>query len=130
MCLLSDRFIWIEQSDAHIMETQLVLATHFIEARGRIEIRRICALRQTCHPRVSQVTVPVKIGYHRICFPVFLARRLWHLLQPNEIQLADRGFCSYLDIALLLGRGVDCVSLERKKHPQFRIVTQPSETFG
>jgi hypothetical protein len=41
---------------------------------------------------------------------IILARRLWHLLQSNEILLADRGFCSYLDIAqLLLGRGVDCV---------------------
>src|SRR5580704_5738640 len=40
---------------------------------------------------------------------IILARRLWHLLQPNEILLADRGFCSYLDIAQLLGRGVDCV---------------------
>ena len=38
-----------------------------------------------------------------------LARRLWHLLQSNEILLADRGFCSYLDIAQLLSRGVDCV---------------------
>jgi hypothetical protein len=33
---------------------------------------------------------------------IILARRLWHLLQPNEILLADRGFCSYLDIAQLL----------------------------
>jgi hypothetical protein len=40
---------------------------------------------------------------------IILARRLWHLLQPNEILLADRGFCSYLDIAQLLSRGVDCV---------------------
>jgi hypothetical protein len=40
---------------------------------------------------------------------IILARRFWHLLQPNEILLADRGFCSYLDIAQLLGRGVDCV---------------------
>jgi hypothetical protein len=40
---------------------------------------------------------------------IILARRLWPLLQPNEILLTDRGFCSYLDIAQLLGRGVDCV---------------------
>src|SRR5208282_1771574 len=40
---------------------------------------------------------------------IMLARRFWHLLQPGEILLADRGFCSYLDIAQLVGRGVDCV---------------------
>jgi hypothetical protein len=40
---------------------------------------------------------------------IMLARRFWHLLQPGEILLANRGFCSYLDIAQLLGRGVDCV---------------------
>jgi hypothetical protein len=40
---------------------------------------------------------------------IMLARRFWHLLQPGEILLADRGFCSYLDIARLLGRGIDCV---------------------
>src|SRR5271167_813320 len=48
--------------------------------------------------------------------------RLWHLLQPNEILLTDRGFCSYLDIAQLLGRGVDCVMRlhQGRGNPDFR----------
>jgi len=53
---------------------------------------------------------------------ITLARRLWHLLQPGEILLADRGFCSYLDIAQLLGRGVDCVMRlhQGRGKPDFR----------
>src|ERR1700688_5028016 len=53
---------------------------------------------------------------------ITLARRLWHLLQPGEILLADRGFCSYLDIAQLLARGVDCVMRlhQGRGNPDFR----------
>lgn len=36
-----------------------------------------------------------------------LWRRLWDLLAPGDIALADRGFCSFADYALLLRRGVD-----------------------
>jgi hypothetical protein len=38
-----------------------------------------------------------------------LWRRLWDLLAPGDIALADRGFCAFADYALLLQRGVDSV---------------------
>ena len=38
-----------------------------------------------------------------------LFRRLWDRLQPGDVILTDRGFCSYFAIACLLARGVDSV---------------------
>jgi Transposase DDE domain len=53
---------------------------------------------------------------------ITLARQLWQWLQVGEILLADRGFCSYQDIAQLLGRGVDCVMRlhQGRAKPDFR----------
>lgn len=44
-----------------------------------------------------------------------LFRRLWKHLQPNDIVLADRGFCGFAEFYLLLQRGVDCVM---RNHPR------------
>src|SRR5260370_8752601 len=51
-----------------------------------------------------------------------LARRLWQWLEAGEILLADRAFCSFLDIAQLLGRGVDCLMRlhQGRGKPDFR----------
>jgi hypothetical protein len=38
-----------------------------------------------------------------------LARSLWHRLEPGDVLLADRGFCSYADFYYLCQQGVDCV---------------------
>lgn len=38
-----------------------------------------------------------------------LWRRMWTLLNPGDIVLADRGFCSYAEIWSLMQRGVDTV---------------------
>jgi hypothetical protein len=38
-----------------------------------------------------------------------LFRRLWHMFDPGDVALADRGFCSFADIYHLSLRGVDCV---------------------
>jgi hypothetical protein len=38
-----------------------------------------------------------------------LARLLWKFLDPGDILLADRGFCSFHDLSALPRRGVDCV---------------------
>jgi len=38
-----------------------------------------------------------------------LWHRLWHLLRKGSVVLADRGFCSFADYALLVRRGVDAV---------------------
>ena len=53
---------------------------------------------------------------------VMLARRLWQWLEAGEILLADRAFCSFLDIAQLLGRGVDCLMRlhQGRGKPDFR----------
>ena len=38
-----------------------------------------------------------------------LFHRLWPLLEPGDVALADCGFCSYADFYFLGQRGVDCV---------------------
>ena len=38
-----------------------------------------------------------------------LLRTLWHRLKPNDVLLADRGFCSFAHFWFLGGRQVDCV---------------------
>jgi hypothetical protein len=38
-----------------------------------------------------------------------LVRLLWKFLDPGDILLADRGFCSFFDLSTLHRRGVDCV---------------------
>lgn len=38
-----------------------------------------------------------------------LWRTLWKHLDKSDIVLADRGFCSFAEFAMLLGLGVDCV---------------------
>lgn len=38
-----------------------------------------------------------------------LFRQIWHALKPGDVLLADRLFCSYFEVALLAGRGVDVV---------------------
>jgi hypothetical protein len=38
-----------------------------------------------------------------------LLRQLWHHLQPGDVLLGDRLYCSYFEIALLAGRGVEVV---------------------
>ncbi len=38
-----------------------------------------------------------------------LFRKLWHLFDPGDVALTDRGFCSYADMYYLTLRGVDCV---------------------
>jgi hypothetical protein len=38
-----------------------------------------------------------------------LFRQLWQQLKAGSVILADRGFCSFFDIACLLGRKIDCV---------------------
>lgn len=38
-----------------------------------------------------------------------LWRQMWGKLEPGDVVLADRGFCSYADFFLLGAQGVDCV---------------------
>jgi hypothetical protein len=38
-----------------------------------------------------------------------LFRRLWDRFEPNDVALADRGFCGYADFYFLVRRGVACV---------------------
>jgi hypothetical protein len=46
-----------------------------------------------------------------------LLRLLWDCLSPGDILLADRGFCSFLQIANPLQRGVDSVMRLHQKRP-------------
>jgi hypothetical protein len=50
-----------------------------------------------------------------------LFRQLWPHLNPNEILLADRGFCSFFSISSLRQRGVDSVMrLHQRRRVDFR----------
>jgi DDE family transposase len=50
-----------------------------------------------------------------------LARELWPRLQPGDIVLADRGFCSFGDLALLQAAGIDAVMrLHQARKTDFR----------
>ena len=50
-----------------------------------------------------------------------LFRSLWEKLEPKEIILADRGFCSYAAIARLAQRGLDSVMrLHQARKDTFR----------
>jgi Transposase DDE domain len=50
-----------------------------------------------------------------------LFRSLWDSLEPGEVVLADRCYCSYFDIALLKARGVDVVfRLHQQRKRDFR----------
>ena len=45
-----------------------------------------------------------------------LFRQQWNTFQPGDIFLADKGFCSYFDIAMLQKQGVDSlISVARRK---------------
>jgi hypothetical protein len=62
------------------------------------------------------------------CAPFRVAERtifhhLWQRLQPNDIILADRGFCSFAELILLKQRGVDAVMRKhqsRSKSPTLK----------
>lgn len=50
-----------------------------------------------------------------------LFRTLGHALEPNDVLLGDRVFCTYFDIALLQERAVDVVvRLHQRRHADFR----------
>jgi hypothetical protein len=50
-----------------------------------------------------------------------LFRTLWDSLEPDDILLADRYYCSFADIALLQQRGVDSVFRKhQRRHSDFR----------
>jgi len=50
----------------------------------------------------------VAIGPWRVS-ELHLWRKLWHLLRPGDLVLGDRFYCTYADIAGLLGQGCDAV---------------------
>jgi DDE family transposase len=46
-----------------------------------------------------------------------LARQFWPSLDPGDLLLADRGFCSYQDLSALAARGVDAVMRLHQARP-------------
>jgi hypothetical protein len=46
---------------------------------------------------------------HRRQHDMLLARQLWRHLEKADVLLADRGFCSYQDLAAIAARGADAV---------------------
>jgi hypothetical protein len=49
-------------------------------------------------------------GHERALF-----RKLWPSLKPRDIVLADNGFCSYAEVASLLGIGADVLMAQKEK---------------
>lgn len=50
-----------------------------------------------------------------------LLPRLWHVFDPGDILMTDRGFCSYAVVTTLAGRGVDTVMrLHQMRRKDFR----------
>ncbi|MBM4033377.1 MAG: IS4 family transposase [Planctomycetes bacterium] len=56
-----------------------------------------------------------------------LFRKLWHLLEPGDVLLADCGFPSYADFYCLSQRGVDCVM---GNHPRRSVGLTVLRTFS
>jgi hypothetical protein len=56
-----------------------------------------------------------------------LFRRLWSVLKPNDVALADRGLCSYAHFYFLAKRGVDCVMRNNKRRT---VGLTPIKRFG
>lgn len=46
-----------------------------------------------------------------------LLRQLWHQLDPGDVLLGDRIYCSYFEVALLSRRGVDVVLRKHQSRP-------------
>lgn len=51
-----------------------------------------------------------------------LFKRLWPHLQPGDVLLADRGFCSFADLYQLLQRGVDSVMRKHQARKNGRVI--------
>lgn len=49
-----------------------------------------------------------------------LWRQLWPLMRPGDIAMGDSLYCGYADVALLRGRGVDCVTRLKRRKTDFR----------
>ncbi|HLX64042.1 MAG TPA: IS4 family transposase, partial [Planctomycetota bacterium] len=49
-----------------------------------------------------------------------LWRQLWPLMRPGDIAMGDSLYCGYADVALLLARGVDCVTRLKRRKTDFR----------
>jgi hypothetical protein len=60
-----------------------------------------------------------------------LFRSLWEALNPGDVLVADRGFCSFAAIAGLLSRGVDCLMRlpEKRIHKAIGSQLPKRETF-
>jgi len=58
--------------------------------------------------QASGALLHVVEGTHRQ-HDMALARQLWPRLEPGDVLLADRGFCSYHDLSVIAARGADAV---------------------
>mgnify|MGYP001496437378 CR=1 FL=1 len=64
---------------------------------------------------LSRMVIGSKGSHERVLF-----RGGWDVFAEGDVCLSDRGFCSYVDIALLASRGVHVVMRLFKRRPDFR----------
>jgi len=82
-------------------------------------IARACAILSLVTACLSDLAIGPYAG--KETGETALLREMLDALQERDIAVADRFYCSFLMIALLLGRGVDvCARMHQRRHVDFR----------
>jgi len=82
-------------------------------------IARVCMILSLATAAVTDVAIGPYAG--KETGETALLRELFDSLDEGDVVVADRYYCSFLMIALLLGRGMDvCARMHQRRHVDFR----------